>query len=335
MSHNMFIHIGLIKTATTTLQKHYFNKHEDIYYLGKPTDDTILYEAVNHICRADGMNYDADFVKSQLEPILQAAKSSGKVIGMSDEKFTMHHRADRKLIAERMRDSFGPNIKIVLTIRKQKSVLDSLYLLEQRNAEHSNAIVKPKIWLQHQIDNNGILQTLDYYSLYKLYASVFGKENIKILLFEKFLEDRSAFLKELSDFCGIDSQEELLKAGKQENSRFSRRWLMFAWIKKALFGEYIVKGTRKLMPSIFLRLFSKFIYGGGGAKVNMPAIITHSFNNLYVEGNQKLSKELGINLGDFGYPVENVEIVKGRVSFDNTLVPYATWLPSHYSRQET
>ena len=56
----VILHVGIIKTATTTLQNHLFSKHSQILCLGKPYLNDCVRGFLRRICTLDGLDYDIE-----------------------------------------------------------------------------------------------------------------------------------------------------------------------------------------------------------------------------------------------------------------------------------
>ena len=148
-------------------------------------------------------------------------------------------------------------------------------------------------------------------------------------MFEDFVRDKKAFLEELAAFCGFDPHPEILESGTKDNSRLSQRWLNMARFKKAILGEFVVKGVRTIAPSPVLDIWGKILTGGKKADVNWPVTIRKQLDALYADGNKKLAEETGLDLAANGYVVEAPVDVDYDGPFGD-IVPTAMWLPSGY-----
>src|SRR6188472_4404605 len=125
------VHIGLAKTATTTLQNHVFTRQQRFRYLGKIANgysDVLMSELVARVMRQDSLAYDAITAQSLLDTLRLHDERCGDLrpLLLSDEGLSGEARADRALIAERLHRLFMP-ARILIVLRAQPRLLASLY----------------------------------------------------------------------------------------------------------------------------------------------------------------------------------------------------------------
>ena len=90
-------------------------------------------------------------------------------------------------------------------------------------------------WMAHAYKNyhTSYLGQIQYYDVISYLASQFGKENVKVLLYEQFVKNKKDYIKELTDFLGIDSSSALeMVEGKHDHSsqstKVDKRYSIFA-----------------------------------------------------------------------------------------------------------
>jgi len=138
MRKKIFIHIGYPKTGTTTIQKHFFPKIEEVQYIHKldslRTDlyKKIIEELVNK------KNSEIDFYNLEGE---LAKKLTKDTIVLSSENFLFNAFIPEKFynkvvtpsplaIACNLRDLFDEkkyDVKVIVVIRKQDEMITSIY----------------------------------------------------------------------------------------------------------------------------------------------------------------------------------------------------------------
>lgn len=118
----VYVHVGLHRTGTTFLQRVLFPKLRSVNYLND--------ESSNYWLRRLVSEEDADFAKGRYEDyfhqITQGQPSLISYEGLSGEPFLLYVNQIRN--ADRMAQLF-PDATIILGIRRQDSLLLSLYLL--------------------------------------------------------------------------------------------------------------------------------------------------------------------------------------------------------------
>ena len=109
----IIIHLGLMKTATTTLQNRVFSRHEELYYLGGPTfQNEAIGNSIAAICKQDRLHYDQVYHKDQIRNALVDARNQTKPVLLSAESLTTP-TVYRLTKAERLIGLFG-DIRVVL-----------------------------------------------------------------------------------------------------------------------------------------------------------------------------------------------------------------------------
>src|SRR5262245_3446551 len=135
-----FIHIGVSKTATTTLQQNVFEQLDGILYLGKPgpherdrvvdgfsTSDSVLLESTlegiveGRVCPRG----DIETLRTTIEQL----KSLDAPVVYSNELLCENKHIAFSDIATVLRDIFGSS-ELMVTVRDPQTALPSAYLHE-------------------------------------------------------------------------------------------------------------------------------------------------------------------------------------------------------------
>lgn len=228
----VFIHIGMPRSASTFLQREVFSKLPD--YQFKDLDDTYYSKGFNQLQFADDSFYDQQAIEE-----LVAGWTAEKLI-LSNENFigqsVYFNHANRSMIAKRLKEIY-PNASIVLILRNQIDLLASMYTINLQGKQvgaiddfvwfPKDANLR-KIWGQGDSYFNTTagyecLDGYDYNSLIALYNSLFDKVNV--LLFEELIANPSQFASRLSTTLGtaVDPLLELIEAGESKNSSVTER----------------------------------------------------------------------------------------------------------------
>lgn len=227
------IHVGLMKTATTTLQKRVFPVHEELHYLGGPAyQDEVVRQAIAAICKQDRLRYDQDYHQRQIRSVLNNAANQDKPVLLSDESLTTP-TVDRLTKVERLIRLFG-DIKIILCLRRPEDFMVSFYSesIKQLNPRISRVPTLDD-WLENQWSPQRATRAtrfLEYSRLIRCYQELVGEKNVCVLLFEDLLNDQASYARQLSEFIGINSQRTLeLLHTEKANTRVNQ--LDYASIK--------------------------------------------------------------------------------------------------------
>lgn len=210
----VYIHIGMPRTATTFFQHKVFPGLSGFSYYG--TETTHYSEIFNKLLYADDSFYDS----SIFETFLNSTKPNNLIL--SNELFcgqsTYFNFANRTTIANRLHELF-PKAKILLVLRNQVDLLQSLYAINVQWKETKK--IDEFIWMNNsgklKRDSGGAspayfntseayesLDGYDYNSLIKTYKERF--ENVTVLLFEEFLTSPTSFSEKLATFFNLDKE---------------------------------------------------------------------------------------------------------------------------------
>ena len=196
-----FFHIGFPKTATTFLQRHLFVSHPEINPIGKPNPRWREFGEV--IFEPDRIHFSAGAVWQRMA----SAVSEDRVNVFSEEHVSTGIGAsgiarvgdDRLTIAERLHQ-ISPRAEIIVTLRNQLDLIPSYWHIRTRGKGDINR------WVAGQ--EAGGFSEIDLFLFSKIldtYSSLFGKDRVRVLLYEDFLASPQQFTREVCRILGADS----------------------------------------------------------------------------------------------------------------------------------
>jgi hypothetical protein len=217
----LVIHAGYPKTATSTFQRHVFPHHPDIHYLGKDFPsfrfvDERLYDLIDELFHASTINFGGpDALRVIFDEI--TSQSQSKCILLSTESLIHPAAFDAGIVASRIMDAFG-ECKILLTIREQISSILSFYFTHGQFGQYLYIDAKDEddnisypisfqSWInwQKKCPDRNYIGLMDYNSVIRHYVSVFGRDNVCVLLYEQFRDDPDGYARDMAAFLGIDA----------------------------------------------------------------------------------------------------------------------------------
>lgn len=235
-----FIHLGLSKTATTTLQTQLFENHSQLHYFGTFTNG-----GVHKPVREAFLAKKVKVIKTDADPILEKSISEQLAFAeehnltplLSQEGLSNGTPERKHKQAQQLRKIFGP-CKAILVVREPASFIQSYYTQQLmsfntrqfgQSACWTAQIGKPpryfdiNQWLEvcwnPKNPPQKILSTADTADIY---SDVFGKENVSVFIFEELVRNPEAFITHFCDCLNIDAAEGLrLVSGKRENDRIT------------------------------------------------------------------------------------------------------------------
>lgn len=318
------VHLGLPKTATTMLQEYLFAKHSQLNYLGKhspPAKHYIPDKSMNSLVTSV-INPNRTYPPSAVNDLRQTIKSaviSGKTSIFSKEGWCGLSEEKRARFAVQLKKTVG-NCRVLLTIREPLSFVESLYFQKLQgfhNGKYPNLKEHfgqpPKYfdvntWLQTLLESSKINRTLfnklRYADTAEYYASVFGKDRVKVLAFEQLKSSPEQFIGKLSSFLEIEPDEALLLS---QNKRANDRWteesikqltkLQKSWIKRWIFRSRDLERRRQMLG------VDKNSQATSSTKAK--AEINDEFREMILditrEQSRRIEKDWGLPLSQYGY----------------------------------
>jgi len=240
-NHLTTIHLGLPKTATTSIRFNLFAKHSQIQYLGKFIGGSFTPPILPVIkkrwsfyerfftrlgIRTQGVPAQLSYVtEPYLTPVLSMESLAGEPLWK------------KKLQAEHFRGFFGP-CRIILVIREPVTFIKSFYVQMLRNFQEQMPEQRPKWmnsigeaphvfkidqWLQKTWNSSDSPKNyISYADTAQVYANIFGPQNVHIFLFEAFAHNPKMFITELSHLLDISPDESISLLGeKRSNERLT------------------------------------------------------------------------------------------------------------------
>jgi hypothetical protein len=262
-------------------------------------------DILNSLVSDDDIYFNFDEARTLFEAFL--SKAEGKTFLYSNEDI-MTSRVPA-LCAGRLHQLL-PDAKIVAVIRNQLTAIPSWYVNHGaylRNVPRCywRRFVSFESWMDHCTNfiRYSPIDGFFYHRIASLYASLFGKENIHILLYEDFIHRRVQFMEELCSILNIDPVEALesLK-GRWERKRNTIRELRYhefrdGFFRNVSFSNYLPFG--KKIKKSFLTYLGK----GSPADGFMSESWKTRIAELYREDNRRLEEEFKVSVGQYGYPV--------------------------------
>lgn len=305
---HVVIHIGANKTASTTLQRALFSKHNGLHYMG---EDAAGYE--NYAPIVNSMANDDDLYF----PLEECAELFRKHLNAEVEKTLLYSNEDvmtsriPATCARRLHD-FLPDAEILLVVRNQYTAVPSFYanhgaFLKPAPPSYFRRHVSFEDWIRFQVMfiKYGALAGFMFNRLLSVYARLFGEQRMHVLLFEEFVEDKQQFIEKLSDILHIDSDEasKLLQSG-HERKRNTNRMLAYNKFRTSFFWGTHFSDYLPFGRSIVKQL-SKFLSAGDPVRVDLSNDIRQVIYDLYSEDNASLAEKYNLPLAQYGYPIKN------------------------------
>ena len=300
------IHIGANKTGSTTLQRCLFARTEDLVYLG---EDCAGYEnyrdALNSLVSDDDIHFDYEATKRVFGKFML---SCGKRTFLYSNEDIMTSRVPTQC-AQRLHDLL-PDAMVLVIVRNQLTAIPSFYAnhgayLKMVPRRYWRRYISFDEWMEYcsQFMKYSPLDSYFYHRILNLYASLFSKQKIRILLYEHFVNDQEKFVNDLCGILRIQKDEALkLLRGKRERRRNTKREFRYHQLRsRFLWGKSF--SHRLPFEGTLRRMWCNFLQGGAPADGFMSNYWRDKIVELYKGDNAKLATEYRLPLKEYGYPV--------------------------------
>ena len=308
-----YIHIGYPKNASTTLQTDVFPNIKNALYLGRHYDSNYAFKsekvtkAFYDLTMYDSVDCNLDEISSVIHEYVNEHIGENNKLIISSEAFA-NNMVDRGLLAERLKLIF-PEAKILVLIREQMSALRSMYsFLVMRQGKNINiAYGRPSVhsfekWIVEQelFFGKSFITTLKYYDYISVYAKLFGKNNITVLLFEELVHSPQVFYEKLGAFFDEDLDDCFNCIDVPlRNKGLSIRALSYYRLR----GLCLNISLSKYLPTFVTKLGLDFLNRGDSAssKEYLPEDIESRLVSLYKKGNNILQEEYSVDVKKYQY----------------------------------
>jgi hypothetical protein len=198
----MLIHIGYHKTATTWLQLFYFPHHPELALIAGHDG---LWQ---HLMSPHPLEFNPQLTQQLFQPLITQSLQTQQIPVLSAERLSGNPHAggfDNKDMADRLKAVF-PQAKILIVIRRQPDAILSNY----KQYIRVGGICNLSDYLNPPVDGRIPLFRLEnfaYHHLAQYYAQLFGKDKVKIMLYEQFVQQPQQFIQKLSKFIGVTDNQ--------------------------------------------------------------------------------------------------------------------------------
>lgn len=330
------IHIGLPKTATTTLQRYLFSRHSEIQYIGKFRSNgefgnypfpaaKKLNQHLLGIRKTYGARKALRLIPrlsqreiNELKSYVDAGMDAGKISVYSQEAISELPHEKTEKFAEVLQSIFG-DCRLLLTIREPLSFVKSQYfqMLKSHNLASGRELKKyvgrsPRyfdvnewVMLSYEHRAHSLRHMLKVGEIARTYANSFGKDRVKVLVFEQLKNDAEGFYRDLVNFLEINADEAYaLSQNQSTNIRWSEdpinriKHLEQTTFSKLKYRLCSKRGRTKMLgleglvdPSSGPRMSPQFL----------PEV-KEKILQIGREQTQILESDWGLSLSEYGYP---------------------------------
>ena len=232
----VLVHVGVPKSATTTLQFNLFAGLDHVTYLGKMYDRPGVpwesNQAIADLVDAMWTQTEGEFDRERASALLTRGfvdRPLRERVVLSEEGLTWAGAVDRLEIARRIRRAFG-RCAILITIREQRSALWSFH-----RWMHARRLVDEPFdrWIARGLaasrepdsmtraPEDFVLRQYRFGDLIGMYQNVFGADRVAVIAMEQLRTDPDAVSRTLADLLGTTPEivrTKLTEKGDQNTS---------------------------------------------------------------------------------------------------------------------
>lgn len=317
-------HVGFPKTGTTTLQNCVFSQLSGATFLGRYSPDDsietreqaiargVQYLSGNSVRRfyrgllhVDSLHFDLESSRRTLCEITQNVGDTLPVFSHEDALNTRRAYPDAQVKADRIAQIFGSDIRILITVREQKSLLKSLYRFGPYDPMNpwSGRYIDIDAWLESEQQKVycSLFDLLHFDRTMGMYQSAFGADNVLVLPMEMMARDPGQYARRLGEFVGADAHEIVnLLENKRANVGVSANLNRYRRFRRNL---PVKVRLSSLVPVSLRDWLLTALAKGSPQRVDLGPKRVREYDALFGPSNRRLSEMTGIDFAGFGYAV--------------------------------
>jgi hypothetical protein len=306
MADQLLIHVGYHKSGTTWLQNCLFS-NEAVGFISPWGNQAGI--AADLFINSNPFKFSADSASELFRDGLDSAIAKGLVPVLSNEAMCGEEHPRKRYersVADRLKETF-PNAKILISIRNQKSTILSHY--RQHIAKGYGTTLNKYLGageLAVGFAPECVIDHFDYDAFVAYYQSLFGKENVLVILQEQMIKELQIVCDEVADFVGMDRFE----APKAERQRVGMTGLAIS-IRRRLnkMGIGIPDWSKRkqsigyTLSAKFCNAIDKFTPSAIDARIesSYKQRVANTVTGKFAESNQRLAVLIDKDLTKYGY----------------------------------
>lgn len=252
-----FFVVGAARSGTTSIYR-YLSLHPQIYLPNV--------KECNFFSRVESMDFEA------YEPLEAGKQYHMKIIKSEDAYISLFKNAPSEVLKGEVSPSYlwdkntavriydhNPDAKIIISLRNPIHRAFSHYLMhlntgyeKQKSFEKAIKANKVEIWG----GGNLYLEMGMYYEQVKAYLEIFPTENIRILIYEDWIQNVEKCFKEVFEFLGVDTKEDISFGIKFNETVFLKNGTVLGFLRK----KKIKKGLKKILSDEFIEKIKKNLF---------------------------------------------------------------------------
>jgi hypothetical protein len=219
---------------------------------------------------------------------LFAAAEKDQLCGEGSTGYTKLHKFGR--VPEKARKVIGKKAKILYIVRNPLDRIKSHHYQLYRKGEAKKDI-NEEVRL-----NSELVKISKYASQIKPWIFEFGREKVKVLKFERYVNNRKKVLNEVGSFLDIQNSKLKISSGERNKGESHRIPPQTNILKKLLYSQWYKNTIHPIIPSRVKKIVKKLLYSEApkrpeGPKQKTVSIIKEKLEKEVIE----ISKIYGCN----------------------------------------
>lgn len=298
----LLIHPGFHKTGTTWLQHEFFSRSDlfEVLY-GHHEIDALL-------VRPHDLDFDADAARSEVQARRdRASEDKVQVISAEDlSGYPFNGGRNSKTNADRLRAVFG-DAKILLTVRSQPKMLQSLYMQYLQRGGRMNFTD----FAEYRSEPGLFWFDIDHLKFDRLadhYAKLFGADNVIVLPQEHLARARDDYIGKLYTFvAGRDLPDDFVLSAEESKNKSAPvsgvpLIRMSNLMRQAPHNPEGLGSLDRLGRLIF-RAGYHFKLNDASAKRRLGEEVSRYASGRFEQSNRALQRYCPVSLEELGYPL--------------------------------
>jgi hypothetical protein len=213
----IYLHIGMHKTGTTSLQRFLYSNHDVLLRHGflYPRLDAAEYAHYQHVTKIRQLESAPERFFAFIDDALRQRADASLLIS-SEYLDAVRHPDQRRSLVHRLAQLkiSGCTVKIIVYLRRQDEFIESLYQSTVRNPKLRGTMTFPE-FLHDQSAH------LDYLAMLDDWAEEFGAGNLIVRIYAKDRLVNGSVIDDFLDILGIRSLDGFIALAKDANRSYS------------------------------------------------------------------------------------------------------------------
>lgn len=157
-------------------------------------------------------------------------------------------------VPERAKKAIGKKAKIIYIVRNPLDRIKSHHYQLYRKGEAIEDI-------NEEVNlNSDLIKTSKYASQIKPWIFEFGRERVKVLKFERYVNSKKEVLNEVGDFLGLNDNELKISVGRRNKGESHRIPPQMNIFKKLLYSQWYKNTIHPIIPKKTKEIVKRMVY---------------------------------------------------------------------------